>query len=50
MHSSMFFSCGLRSKRVRPVSAIICWFTSEMMPCGSVVMSASMLASIRERV
>jgi hypothetical protein len=35
---------------VRPVSDTICWLTSEMMPCGSVIMSASMFDSISERV
>ena len=40
----------ISSSRVRPVSAIICWLTSEMMPCGSVIISASMFDSISERV
>ena len=34
----------------QPVSASICWLTSVMMPMGSVVMSASMLDSMSDRV
>jgi hypothetical protein len=40
----------ISSSRERPVSATICWLTSVMMPCGLVVISASMFDSISERV
>jgi len=40
----------ISSSRVQPVRASICLLTSVMMPAGSVVMSASTLASKSERV
>jgi hypothetical protein len=40
----------ISSSRVQPVSASICLLTSVMIPEGSVVMIASMLDSISERV
>jgi len=40
----------ISSSRVQPVSASICLLISVMMPEGSVVISASMLDSISERV
>ena len=40
----------INSSRVRPVSPSVCLLTSEMMPAGSVVISASTIDSIRDRV
>ena len=40
----------INSIRLRPVSATVCSLTSEITPAGSVVISASTIDSISDRV